>query len=72
MEEEPHPMKFIRFEQDYFGYLVDTDIRGEEVDRIRTFFEEAWPGKKLIVVRADEFIDLTGQYEIVPVADVAA
>ena len=65
-------MKFIRFEQDYFGYLVDTDISGEEVHRIRTFFEEAWPGKKLIVVRADEFIDLTGQYEIVPVADAAA
>jgi hypothetical protein len=32
-------------------------------------FAEAWPGKRLIIMEADEFIDLTGQYEIVPIPE---
>ena len=59
--------KLIRFDEDRFGYLVDVDLTMETVHRMAVAFKEEWPGKKLIVMQADEFIDLTGQYEIVPI-----
>ena len=61
--------KLIRFDEDHFGYLSDADMMMEEADYIGRSFEEAYPGKRIIVMRADEFIDLTGQYEIVPIPD---
>jgi hypothetical protein len=32
-------------------------------------FNAGYAGKRLIVMQADEFIDLTGQYVIVPIAE---
>jgi hypothetical protein len=61
--------KLIRFDEDHFGYLIDMDITDEEVEIIDKQFAHAFPGKRIIVMQADEFIDLTGQYEIVPIAD---
>lgn len=61
--------KLIRFDEDHFGILIGSDTRyfGELAERLQQGFEEYWPGKKLIVMMADEFIDLTGQYEIVKI-----
>lgn len=59
--------KLIRFDEDHYGYLVDTDLTSEEARRMTQIFKDAYPSKRLIVMQADEFIDLTGQYELVPV-----
>lgn len=63
--------KLIRFDESHYGYLVDMDseLTSEMAHRMREQFKEAWPEAKLIIMQADEFIDLTGQYEIVPIAD---
>jgi hypothetical protein len=61
--------KLIRFDEDHYGYLVDVDLTDEHTYQMVEMFTRAWPGKRLIVMQADEFIDLTGQYEIVPIAD---
>ena len=63
--------KLVRFDEDHFGYLVDSDLRPDEARRIMDLFGSYWPDKKLIVVQSDEFIDLTGQYEIVEIPGVA-
>ena len=64
--------KLIRFDDEHFGYLVDTDITAEMAHRMSEMFTAEWPGKRLLIMQADEFIDLTGKYEIVPVADETA
>lgn len=64
--------KLIRFDEEYFGYLVERNtprFTAQEAHEVREVFELSWPGKTLIVMQADEFIDLTGQYEIVPIPD---
>ena len=61
--------KLIRFDEDHFGYLVDTHIDSDQARRMAQLFEHSWPGRSLIIMAADEFIDLTGQYEIVPISD---
>jgi hypothetical protein len=61
--------KLIRFDEDHFGYLVDFDIEPDNAKRMSQMFHHSWPDKKLIIMVADEFIDLTGQYEIVPIGD---
>jgi hypothetical protein len=61
--------KLIRFDEDHYGYLLDRDFTSEEAWRMVQMFRDAYPGKHLIVMQADEFIDLTGQYEIVPIAE---
>lgn len=64
--------KLIRFDEDHYGYLVTKDITEEQAHVMVAVFTEAYPGKRLIVMQADEFIDLTGQYEIVPIADAVS
>lgn len=64
--------KLIRFDEDHFGYLVEYDMTAEEADALTRGFRHAYPGKLLIVMQADEFIDLTGQYEIVPILEPVA
>ena len=59
--------KLIRFDEDHFGYLMDVHLTHEEADTMVRQFSNAYPGKRLIVMQADEFIDLTGQYEVVPI-----
>lgn len=61
--------KLIRFDEEHFGYLVDHDFTSEEAWHMDLMFKDAYPGKRLIVMQADEFIDLTGQYEIVPIPE---
>lgn len=62
--------KLVRFDEDHFGYLVDQDISQGRAMVLRELFAERWPGKQLIVVSADEFIDLTGQYELIRIAEL--
>ena len=65
--------KLIRFDEDHFGYLSDSDLTMDTAEKFGHMFSEFWPGKKLIVIHSvDEFIDLTGQYEIVPIGDPVA
>lgn len=64
--------KLIRFDEDHFGYLVDHDITPDHARQMTRMFSEAWPDRTLIIMQADEFVDLTGQYEIVPIADLVA
>ena len=65
--------KLIRFDEDHFGFLVDTaSLDMEYAKQFSDTFAAGWPGKRLIVMAADEFIDLTGQYEIVPIGDPVA
>ena len=65
--------KLIRFDEDHFGYLVDDrDMPADQAHYIAEMFQGAYPGKRLIIMQADEFIDLTGQYEIVPIPEAAA
>jgi hypothetical protein len=59
--------KLIRFDEDHYGYLTDHDLRPEIAEQMGKFFTNAYPGKRLIIMEADEFIDLTGQYEILPI-----
>jgi hypothetical protein len=61
--------KLIRFDEDHYGYLMTDDFTDEQAHMLVGQFAHAYPGKRLIVMQADEFIDLTGQYEIVPIAD---
>ena len=58
-------MKLIRFDEDHFGYLVNQNIARDKTNEICDMFSRKWPGKSLLVIAADEFIDLTGQYDIV-------
>jgi hypothetical protein len=64
--------KLIRFDEDHFGYLVEHDIAPEDARAIMDLFANDWPGKRLIVMQADEFIDLTGQYEVGPIPEAVA
>jgi hypothetical protein len=61
--------KLIRFDEDHYGYLVDMHLTPDRARWMQDLFAEAWPGKRLIIMEADEFIDLTGQYEIVPIPE---
>lgn len=62
--------KLIRFDEQTFGYLTEKALSHEAVETLMRVFPEAWPGKRLLVIQEiDEFIDLTGQYEIVPIAE---
>jgi hypothetical protein len=61
--------KLIRFDEDHYGYLVDHDLTEDHARTMSETFRHVWPGKHLIVMQADEFIDLTGQYVIVPIAE---
>ena len=63
--------KLIRFDEDHFGYMSSYDLSPEEARRIMDMFEHYWPGKRLIVVQGDDFVDLTGQYEIVEIPGIA-
>jgi hypothetical protein len=62
--------KLIRFDNDHYGYMVDNHFRSEQAHEFGVYFAEFWPGKKLIVMQSDEFIDLTGEYEIIPMSDI--
>lgn len=59
--------KLVRFDEDHFGYLAAPPMSAEQAHQIMLRFEKVWPGKSLLVFQADEFIDLTGQYQIVPI-----
>jgi hypothetical protein len=59
--------KLIRFDEEHFGYLVAAQLSVELAQQASDAFERMWPGKRIIIMQADEFIDLTGQYEIVEV-----
>lgn len=59
--------KLIRFDEDHFCYLLPPGTDATFVRDATRMFEEFWPGKHFVVVAADEFVDLTGQHEIVPV-----
>jgi hypothetical protein len=61
--------KFVRLDDDHFAYLIDYDIRLDDVRQLADNFEHHWPGKQLVVIKADEFVDLTGRYELVPIPD---
>jgi hypothetical protein len=64
--------KVIRFDEDHFGYLVPAaELSERMIHELGEQWTAAYPGKKLIVMEADEFIDLTGQYEIVPIEALA-
>jgi hypothetical protein len=62
-------MKFIRLDADHFAYLVDAGITPKVAAEIADRFKETWPDKRLLVFMADEFIDLTGRYEVIPVEE---
>ena len=71
--DEKEPMtKLIRFDEEHFGYLIDHEVEPDMAKRFFAMFKEYWPDKELIIMQADEFIDLTGQYEIVSISDTAA
>lgn len=62
--------KLIRFDEDHFGFLVDRAIPIEHAKQFGAHFAEKWPGKELLVfTETDEFIDLTGKYELVPIPE---
>jgi hypothetical protein len=61
--------KFIRLDEDHFAYLVERAVPYDQVNQMREAFEAAWPGKRMLVMLADEFIDLTGRYELVPIPE---
>lgn len=58
--------KLIRFDEDHFGFLADPPVRSDQAEVLKHRFAALWPGKMLIVMNGDEFIDLTGQYQVVP------
>lgn len=64
--------KLIRFDEDHFGYLIDHDIEPDAARRMYELFQAGYAGKHLIIMQADEFVDLTGQFEIVPIPDGVA
>ena len=64
--------KLVRFDDDHFAYLVHTDLSPDLAKYVSDKFTDANPGKTLIVMQADEFIDLTGKYEIVPILEPVA
>jgi hypothetical protein len=64
--------KLIRFDEDHLGYLVDHPMSDDEIRRLAHAMKEYWPEKSWMVLEGDEFIDLTGQFEIVPSADPVA
>lgn len=57
---------FIRLDEDHFAYL-DPDISAEDAFRMMRVFETRWEGKSLLIFRADDFIDLTGKFEVLPI-----
>jgi len=61
--------KFVRFDEDHFALLIDTSLAMDKARHMSAMFAEAWPGKKLLVVAADDFVDLTGQYELLPIPE---
>jgi hypothetical protein len=64
-------MKLVRFDEDHFGYLTDGSMSQERVEALTRIFQEWWPGKSLLVVEADSFADLTGQYAVVEIPPVS-
>ena len=59
--------KLIRFDEDHFGFLVGRPISVDQAKQFGANFAEKWPGKELLVfTETDEFIDLTGKYELIP------
>jgi hypothetical protein len=64
--------KLIRFDEDHFAYLVDHDVSKDLAQSLSDLFQTANPGRSLIIMQADEFIDLTGKYEIVPIREPLA
>lgn len=62
--------KFVRLDEDHYALLVDPPIRPDAFEQLskhaQRIFEEYWPGKKMLVMIAEDFVDLTGQYELVP------
>lgn len=64
--------KFVRLDEDHFAYLVSGEVEQERAIAMAESFRASWPGKRLIVMSADEFVDLTGQFEVLPIADKVA
>ena len=64
-------MKFIRLDEDHFAYLTGGDLTRDQIRLITEFFENWWPRKKIMIMRADQFIARPGEYEVVR-ADVSA
>lgn len=64
-------MKLIRFDDVHFGLMLEgkSMISMEKMQALQQFWEEFWPGSRLLILQADEFIDLTGKYEIIPIPE---
>ena len=58
-------MKFIRLDEDHFAYLTGGDLTRDQIRLITEFFENWWPRKKIMIMRADQFIARPGEYEVV-------
>ena len=65
--------KFVRLDEDHYALLVDPPIRPDAFEELAVLsqrvFEEYWPGKKMLVMTAEDFVDATGQYELVPIPE---
>lgn len=68
-----YPTKFIRLKPDRFLMIVDpSNMRADEAHDIAARFTAWWPDATLLVISADEYIDLTGQpVDLVTRADLA-
>jgi hypothetical protein len=55
---------FIRLDPDHFA-IVHPDLRPDMFEVFRARFEVEWPGKKLLFVSADEFVDLTNSSQVI-------
>jgi len=55
--------KLVRFDEDHFAYLLDEGVPldSSTVRHLTVGWAQAWPGSTLMVMQADEFLDLTGQ-----------
>ena len=57
----------VRLDVDHFALLTGENWSHGDALAAREIFNEWWPEKRFLVVSATDFVDLTGQYELVPI-----
>lgn len=52
--------KFIRLAKDRFLYVTEQRMREDEQERMHLELMRTWPEATLVIVRADEYVDASG------------